>query len=253
MEALCRISITSATVSLLCELGVVAVTLLKLFSDAKAVGDLRTETSNGFRSEVAFTFLSLLLSVVVFCVSAVGMRKALLAASGFARRVTERVSAAWTGCTLRHSSGGGGVRRSQAPTHPEHQGKQSAGGAALGDVHFLQSCTAIYHVHVTVLARHTRYGPSQFLVAGTDCSTRAKQLNSTMKSCFSALPQVAYMRCQSTQPFLLLPSLYIRGIWCSPPQEAHRFALTYNPRTPVVLATVPFPACSSFYLMYCDV
>lgn len=91
---MCRISITSATVSLLCELGVVAVTLLKLFSDAHAAGAIYTGASTSFRSEVAFTFLSLLLSVAVFCVSAVGMRKALAAAAGFARRVTERMSAA---------------------------------------------------------------------------------------------------------------------------------------------------------------
>lgn len=122
----CRISIASDVVSLLCELGVVVVTLLKLFSDA--AGTLEDGASRKLRSEAAFTFVSLAFSVAIFCVSAVGMRKALAAATSFARRVTARLSAAGL---IPRISGGARVFPGESAAPVSAVGHAYGGGSGL--------------------------------------------------------------------------------------------------------------------------
>eukprot|EP00892_Ulva_mutabilis_P012488 jgi/Ulvmu1/9611/UM054_0041.1 len=74
-----RLHIGGGVLTLTSEIGIITVTLLKLFSDTRtaAAGSDAYTTSDNFHADVTFTILSLVLSIATFCVSAVGVRKVL--------------------------------------------------------------------------------------------------------------------------------------------------------------------------------
>lgn len=93
---------------LLAQLGEVVVTLLKLFSDASTAAKFSAagEDKASLRREVAFQFVSCGFSIATFIVTAIGLKKVILAVRTTSVRVSKRVSNAASVFRLRTMAAG---------------------------------------------------------------------------------------------------------------------------------------------------
>lgn len=131
---LCRLLVASRLVTLVCNLGEVVATLVKLFSDARSFANPVEEDMDvaRFHRELSFTVVSCLLSVTAFVVSTLGARRVLQATLAAAQRLSEHATAV---SASRRRSARSQARRSSNAVQP-------VGGRAAVEVSVVRAETA---------------------------------------------------------------------------------------------------------------
>eukprot|EP00892_Ulva_mutabilis_P008254 jgi/Ulvmu1/5800/UM025_0055.1 len=104
VSLVCRLVAGASIMELTCDLGILACTLVKLYSDTATA---TTASTAELRREIAFTFVSCALSILSFVASAMGIRKVYHMLANAVRRSSTILRSSLSVCNMGHVSSHG--------------------------------------------------------------------------------------------------------------------------------------------------